>query len=77
MEAALGPVISALLKMGAPWVITAVFIVLFVAERKRKDQLADKLYDLGMAGVKKDTEVHATLENVRRDLEEIRRLHKP
>lgn len=77
MEAALGPVISALLKMGAPWVITAVFVVLFVAERKRKDQLADKLYDLGMASVKRDTEVHATLENVRRDLDEIRRYHKP
>lgn len=73
MDAALGPVISALLKMGAPWVITAVFVVLFIAERKRKDQLADKLYDLGMAMTKTNTEVHGTLQNVQRDLEDIRR----
>lgn len=74
MDAALGPVISALLKMGAPWVITAVFVLLFVAERKRVAELADKLYELGLAQVKKDTEVHNALAEVRRDLEEIRRI---
>lgn len=73
MEVALGPVISALLKMGAPWIITAVFLVLFITERKRKEQLADKLYDLGIVGVKKDAEIHAALENVCRNLVEIRR----
>lgn len=74
MEVALGPIIGVLLKMGAPWVITAVFIVLFLAERKRKDQLSDKLYDLGMAQVEKDVEVHHTLIEVRKDMEDIKRL---
>ena len=73
MEQALGPIVSALLKMGAPWVITAIFVVLFAAERKKKDELSDKLYDLGVAGIKKDMEVHATLNIVCRDLEELRR----
>jgi hypothetical protein len=59
--------------MGAPWIITAVFIVLFIAERKRKDQLADKLYDLGMAMTKTNTEFNLTLQNVERDIDEIRR----
>ena len=74
MDAALGPLISALLKMGAPWVITAVFVVLLLAERKRKDQLADKLYDLGIAMTKTYTEFHQTLKNVQKDLDEIRRI---
>lgn len=72
METALGPVIASLLKLGAPWVITTVFIVLFVAERKRKDELADKLYDLGLAMTKTNTEVHGTLRLVQRDLEVIK-----
>ena len=74
MEVALGPIIGALLKMGAPWVITAVFIVLFITERRGKDKLSDKLYDLGMAQVKKDMEVHHTLTEVRRDMEDIKRV---
>jgi hypothetical protein len=72
MEAALGPVVSALLKMGAPWIIVAVFVVLFMAERKRKDELADKLYDLGLAMTKTNTEVHGTLQLVQKDLELIK-----
>lgn len=72
METALGPVISALLKMGAPWVIVAIMLVLFVAERKRKDELADKLYDLGMAMTKTNTEVNGTLQVVQRDIEAIK-----
>jgi predicted branched-subunit amino acid permease len=73
MDAALGPILSALLKMGAPWVITAVFIVLFWTERKQKDQLADKLYELGMAMTKTNTEFSLTLRKVERDIDDIRR----
>jgi hypothetical protein len=72
MEAAMGPILSALLKMGAPWLITAVFIILFVAERKRKDELADKLYDLGVSVTRTNVEVHVTLQNVQKDIEEIK-----
>jgi hypothetical protein len=73
MDVALGPAIAALLKMGAPWVVTALAVVLFWLERKRSNSLADQLYQLGLAQVEKDAEVHATLESVRRDLDEIRR----
>jgi len=73
MDAAFGPILSALLKMGAPWVITAVFIVLFWTERKQKDQLADKLYELGMAMTKTNTEFSLTLRKVERDIDDIRR----
>jgi hypothetical protein len=74
MDQVLGPIIAELLKLGAPWIIASVFIALFIAERKRKDELADKLHELGMASVKKDTEVHLVLEAVRKDVEELRRL---
>jgi len=69
-------VIAAMLKLGAPWVVAAIFVLLFVQERKRGGELADKLFDLGMAQVKKDGDVHATLQGVQRDLDEIRRLHQ-
>lgn len=72
METALGPVVAALLKMGAPWVMVAVFVLLFFAERKRKDELADKLYDLGLAMTKTNTEVQSTLQLVQRDIEAIK-----
>jgi len=73
MDTALGPVLSVLLKMGAPWVITAVFIILFWTERKQKDQLADKLYELGMAMTKTNTEFSLTLRKVEHDIDDIRR----
>lgn len=73
MDAALGPVVAALLKMGAPWMVCCVFIILFCAERKSKDQMAGKLYDLGMAMTKTNTEFNGTLNKVERDLDEIRR----
>lgn len=68
-------IIKELLKLGAPWIVVAIFAWLFYDERKKSGQLADKLYDLGMAQVKKDTEVHQALQLVQKDVEEIRRLH--
>ena len=56
--------------------MVAILLVLLISERKKKDELADKLYDLGMASVRKDTEVHTTLQAVQRDVEEIRRTYK-
>jgi hypothetical protein len=67
-------IIKELLKLGIPWIVTAIFVWLYWDERKKKDQLADKLFELGMAQVKKDTEVHQALQLVQRDVEEIRRL---
>ena len=66
-------IIAALLKLGAPWILAAAFLVLFIAERKKKDQLADKLFELGMAITSAVTEFQGTLHNVERDLEDIKR----
>jgi|WetSurSiteA1Bulk_404760.scaffolds.fasta_scaffold1110030_1 hypothetical protein len=68
-------IIKELLKLGAPWICVAIFAWLFYDERKKSAAMADKLYDLGMAQVKKDTEVHQALQLVQKDVEEIRRLH--
>jgi hypothetical protein len=70
---ALGPALGALIKQGGPWLVMAIFVILFWFERKRKDELADRLYELGMASVKRDTQIHTALVEVRRDLDEIRR----
>jgi len=69
-------IIKELLKLGAPWIISAIFIWLFYDERKKTSAMADKLYDMGMAQVKKDTEVHQALQLVQKDMEEIRRIHE-
>lgn len=73
MEVALGPVIAAMVKLGAPWIICAVFVVLFVAERKKKDQLADRLFDLAVKVTEKTTEFNVTMKTVERDIDEITR----
>lgn len=43
------------------------------ARNKRLDEVADKLYEVAMTSVARDEQVHATLEAVRRDVEEVRR----
>ena len=73
MDNVVSATIVTLLKMGAPWVMVAILLYLFIAERKRKDELADKLFELGMESVKRDTEVHHVLVEVRKDVEDIRR----
>jgi len=73
MDAILGPVISTLLKMGAPWVITAVFIVLYVLEKRDKADLADKVYKLAIDSNKINTELVLQMRNIEKDVDEIRR----
>lgn len=67
--------VAGLLKLGAPWIMVAILLYLFLAERKRKDELADKLYDLGTGMIKLHTEFKNTLHTVEKDVEEIRRKH--
>lgn len=76
METALGPLLTALIKLGAPWIIVAVFVVLFWFERKKSSQLADKLFELGMSMAKSNTEVNSTLRNVERDVDDLSRRFK-
>ena len=78
-------VLSALLKAGPAYLLAAVVLAILIWDRKayreeRKareakfDALAEKLYDVSMANVKKDAEVHNVLEAVRKDVEEVRKL---
>jgi hypothetical protein len=67
--------LKGLLESGAPWgILCAVLLAAVVALWKRSVALSDKLYELAVNQVKKDEQVHATLESVRREIEEIRRL---
>lgn len=74
--------IASLLKAGPAYILAAVLLWILISDRKafreyRKerdvkiDSNADKLYELATDSVKKDTEVLATLEHVRRSIERV------
>lgn len=68
---------TGLLKTGAPWgVLCAVLLVAVAALWRRSVQLSDKLYDLATSQVKQSAEVHGTLINTLKELEELRRCFK-
>jgi hypothetical protein len=77
-------VVATLLKAGPAYLLAAVLLVIMIWDRRtcreeraardaKIDALADKLYDVALQGVRKDTEVLSTLEAVRRDVDEVRR----
>lgn len=69
-----GSLLKGLLESGAPWgLLCAVLLAAVVALWRRITVLSDKLYELAVAQVKKDEQVHSTLEAVREDVKEIRR----
>lgn len=69
--------LTGLLKTGAPWgFLCAALLVAVVALWRRSVQLSDKLYDLATAQVKQSAEVHGTLSNALKELEELRRCLK-
>lgn len=71
------PLLTGLLKTGAPWgVLCAVLLVAVAALWRRSVQLSDKLYDLATSQVKQSAEVHGTLTNTLKELEELRRCFK-
>jgi hypothetical protein len=74
--------IASLLKAGPAYILAAVLLWILISDRKacrehlkerdaKIDALADKLYEVALEGVKKDTEVLATLEQVRRDVDRL------
>lgn len=70
----LSALIEGLLKTGAPWgVFCAILIVAVATLWRRSVQVSDKLYELAVAQVKRDTEVHGILSNALRELEELRK----
>ena len=68
--------VASLLKLGAPWVMVAILLYLFIAERKRKDEMADKLYELAISQVKVNTETKRSIESVEKDVDDISRRFK-
>jgi hypothetical protein len=79
-----GLLLKALLNAGPAYLLAAVLLAILVWDRKvvrerdasrdkRLDEVADKLYEVAMNSVKRDEQVHGTLEAVRRDVEEVRR----
>jgi len=70
--------LKGLLESGAPWgLLCATLLVGVVALWRRSVSLSDKLYELAVAQVKKDEQVHSTLQQVREDVKEIRRSQQP
>lgn len=66
-------IIDTLIKTGTPWaLLCGVLLYGCIVFWKRNTQLSDKLYELGMAQTKSDSEVHHTLISVQKDLEVIR-----
>jgi len=61
-----------LAKFGAPWVMSAVFGLLYVSERKRSSALSDKLYDLGTGMIAESRNTRHEIHETRRDIEVIR-----
>jgi hypothetical protein len=70
MESAL---ITALIKLGPPWVMVAILLYLFISERKDKRELAKELSDLSKKQVEAFGEFNHTLQSVEKDVEAMRR----
>ena len=69
--------LTGLLKSGAPWgILCAALLVAVAALWRRSVQLSDKLYDLATSQVKQSAEVHGTLTNTLKEIEELRRCFK-
>lgn len=64
-------IVEVLLKLGAAWTVTAIFFYLYMQERRRTVQLADKLYDLGIKMTQINAEFNSTLQNVEKDIIDI------
>ena len=73
MDPIFSSIVAPLLKLGAPWIMVVVFLALFVMEKKLKEEMSNKLYELGMAVVKSNTEAQLMLKSVEKELMEIRR----
>jgi len=73
MEAALGPIIAALFKLGAPWIMVAVLLILYLRERKETKEWSQQVVGLSQSMVKATSEFNATLRSIGSDVEELRR----
>lgn len=56
METALTPLIAKLVEFGPGFIFAGIFLTLYLIERKKSENLATKLYDLGLESLKADLE---------------------
>jgi len=64
MEAALAKALAALATYGPGYVLAAVFIILYFLERRKSEQMANKLQELAVASIKADLEHTKTYESL-------------
>jgi hypothetical protein len=65
-------VFADILKQGGAYIISAVLFWLLIKEKEKKDQLADKLYDLGINMTRTNTLMDQNLQRVSKDLDNLR-----
>ena len=70
MESAL---ITALIKLGPPWVMVAIILYLYITERKEKRELIKEMTTLSQKQVEAFSEFSHTLHTVEKDIEAMRR----
>lgn len=64
MEAALAKALAALATYGPGYVLAVVFIILYFLERRKSEQMANKLQELAVASIKADLEHTKTYESL-------------
>lgn len=65
MDAALTTALKALAAYGPGFVVAVIFVIFYWLERKKSEQMAEKLQELAVASIKADlehTKVYASLE---------------
>jgi predicted branched-subunit amino acid permease len=66
MEAALTKALAVLATYGPGFVVAAIFIILYLLERKKSEQSAEKLQELAVASIKADLEHTKTVDAMQR-----------
>jgi hypothetical protein len=67
MEAALTKILAILASYGPGFLVAAIFIILYLLERKKSEKMADKLTELSVASIRADlehTRAYESLEKV-------------
>ena len=64
METALPKLLTILSTHGPGFVVAAIFIVLYLLERKKSERMAEKLNELSVASIKADHEHTKTFESL-------------
>ena len=69
MESALTSLIVKLIEYGSGFLIAAIFLTLYIMERKKNENLSKRLYDLGLESLKADFEHSKALSSLEKTLD--------